>query len=149
MVRTGKKVVHGGEESGKVRFGGSYGGIEAGFAEKSVKIYATGRFKRYVHLRQAVSRACLPPQQYNYISIFPLQVQTSGTSAKLLSLILFPQQRRPETLFYNTHLIIYHSGNSEMSIHGAWEDLPLKMTGYYSDDADMEADGGKVSKEYL
>ncbi|KAI5786882.1 hypothetical protein FPQ18DRAFT_393407 [Pyronema domesticum] len=31
-----------------------------------------------------------------------------------------------------------------MSIHGAWEDLPLKVTGYCSDDADMEADDTEV-----
>jgi hypothetical protein len=36
-----------------------------------------------------------------------------------------------------------------MSIHGAWEDLPLNVTGYCSDDADMEAECGKVSKESL
>jgi hypothetical protein len=36
-----------------------------------------------------------------------------------------------------------------MSIHNAWEDLPLNVTGYCSDDADMEAEGGKVSRVSL
>jgi hypothetical protein len=36
MIRTEKKVVHGGEEFGKVRFSGRDGGIEAGFAGKSL-----------------------------------------------------------------------------------------------------------------
>jgi hypothetical protein len=48
-----------------------------------------------------------------------------------------------------THLVLYHSGNFEMSIHGAWEDLPPTVTGYCSDDADMEAEGAKISKESL
>jgi hypothetical protein len=50
---------------------------------------------------------------------------------------------------YNAHLILYYSGNFEMSIHDSWEDLPPTVTGYYSHDADMEAEGGKVSKESL
>jgi hypothetical protein len=33
--------------------------------------------------------------------------------------------------------------------YGAWGDLPLNVTGYCSDDADVEAVGGKVSKESL
>ncbi|KAI5801868.1 hypothetical protein FPQ18DRAFT_382840 [Pyronema domesticum] len=33
-----------------------------------------------------------------------------------------------------------------MSIHDSWEDLPLNVMGYCSDDADMEADGGKNTK---
>ncbi|KAI5783837.1 hypothetical protein FPQ18DRAFT_355610 [Pyronema domesticum] len=41
--------------------------------------------------------------------------------------------------------ILYRSGNFEMSIHGAWEDLPLNVTGYCFDDADMEAEAVKVS----
>jgi hypothetical protein len=36
-----------------------------------------------------------------------------------------------------------------MSIHDAWEDLPPTVTGYCFDDANMEAKGGKVSKESL
>ncbi|KAI5816612.1 hypothetical protein BZA77DRAFT_353850 [Pyronema omphalodes] len=36
---------------------------------------------------------------------------------------------------------------SKRLYHGAWEDLPPNMMGYCSDDADKEADGGKVSKE--
>jgi hypothetical protein len=45
--------------------------------------------------------------------------------------------------------LYYHWGNMKMSIHGAWEDLPPNVMGYCSDDADMEAEGGKVSKESL
>ncbi|KAI5789417.1 hypothetical protein FPQ18DRAFT_391967 [Pyronema domesticum] len=33
-----------------------------------------------------------------------------------------------------------------MSIHDSWEDLPPTVTSYYSDDAAMEAGGGKDSK---
>ncbi|KAI5802034.1 hypothetical protein FPQ18DRAFT_383009 [Pyronema domesticum] len=33
-----------------------------------------------------------------------------------------------------------------MSTHYAWEDLPPIVTGYCSDDADMEAEGGKNTK---
>jgi hypothetical protein len=48
-----------------------------------------------------------------------------------------------------TDLVLYLSSNFETSVHGSWEDLPLKVTGYCSDNADMEAEGGKVSKESL
>jgi hypothetical protein len=58
--------------------------------------------------------------------------------------------RRPLFTTYRlTYLVLYHWGNIEMSIHGAWEDLPLNVMGYCSDDAYMEAEGGKVSKESL
>jgi hypothetical protein len=60
--------------------------------------------------------------------------------------------RHPET-YYNTRTYpsrtLYHSGNLETSIHGSWEDLPPSVMGYCSDDAYMEAVGGKVSKESL
>jgi hypothetical protein len=56
--------------------------------------------------------------------------------------------RRPDTI-YNTHLVLYRSGNFEMSIHHSWEDLPPTVAGYCSDGADMEAGGGKISKESL
>jgi hypothetical protein len=56
--------------------------------------------------------------------------------------------RYPETI-YNTHLVLYYSGNFEMSIHSALEDLPPNMMDYCSDNADMEAESGKVSKESL
>jgi hypothetical protein len=46
-------------------------------------------------------------------------------------------------------LLLYDSGNLETSIHGAWEDLPLNVTGYCSHDADIEAEGGKFRKESL
>jgi hypothetical protein len=49
----------------------------------------------------------------------------------------------------DTHLILHHSGNFVMSIHGSWGDWPSNVMGYCSDDADIEADGGKVSKESL
>jgi hypothetical protein len=48
--------------------------------------------------------------------------------------------------YFNTHLVLYHSGNFEMSIHSAWEDLPLNVTGYCSGNADMEAEGGNVKE---
>ncbi|KAI5786069.1 hypothetical protein FPQ18DRAFT_308992 [Pyronema domesticum] len=48
--------------------------------------------------------------------------------------------------FTVTHLVLYRSGNLEMSIHDAWEDLPLNVTGYCSDNADMEAEVGKLAK---
>jgi hypothetical protein len=35
-----------------------------------------------------------------------------------------------------------------MSIHGSWEDLPPNMTGHCSDDAAMEAGGGKLAKGF-
>jgi hypothetical protein len=56
--------------------------------------------------------------------------------------------RRPETVS-KTNLVHYYSGKFEMSIHGAWEDLLQNMMGYCCDNANMEADGGKVSKECL
>jgi hypothetical protein len=46
----------------------------------------------------------------------------------------------------DTHLVLYHSGNFEMSIPDSWEDLPPTVTGYCSDDADMEERVGKLAK---
>jgi hypothetical protein len=45
-----------------------------------------------------------------------------------------------------SHLVLYHSDNFEMSIHGSWEDLPPTVMGYRSDDAAMEAVFGKSAK---
>ncbi|KAI5783012.1 hypothetical protein FPQ18DRAFT_396674 [Pyronema domesticum] len=36
-----------------------------------------------------------------------------------------------------------------MSIHDSWEDLPPTVTGYCSDNANMEAEDGKDSKRTL
>jgi hypothetical protein len=67
-----------------------------------------------------------------------------------MMLIVSAGYGRPSFITYRlTHLVLYHWGNIEMSIHDAWEDLPLGVTGYCSDDADVEAEGGKVSNESL
>jgi hypothetical protein len=53
---------------------------------------------------------------------------------------------RPPGTFYNQRIPIFYFTTGAIC---AWEDLPLNVMGYCSDDADMEAVGGKVSKGFL